>query len=390
MPTATSGPKHIDTIVIGVGSMGAAACYYLARKGHGVLGLEQFDVVHERGSHAGQSRIIRKAYFEHPAYVPLLERAYRNWASFEAESGTALYHETGIVYLGEKDHATMRGVRHSAEQHRIALTPLTREEAAREFPAFTIPDAFEILFEPSAGFITPERAIHAYRDAARRLGADIRTHERVTRWKPSRGKIEVETDKDVYTSDRLIITAGSWTSSLIPSLREKLSVTRQTLVWVNPKTPDAFALGNFPCWFVEDPRAGMFYGFPILPFENFGGPIGLKLASHRRGTPIDPDHSDRSVPATDERKILDFITRYIPDAEGEVVTSKSCLYTYSPDEHFIIDHVPGTDKRVVVACGFSGHGFKFVPAIGELLADMAIQGRAELPIGFLGLDRVYS
>lgn len=377
--------SRVDAIVVGVGSMGAAACYYLARAGYSVLGLEQYDVVHDRGSHSGQSRIIRMAYFEHPAYVPLLERAYENWKRFEEETGVALYHETGIVYFGEGNHPTIAGVKQSAETHGIPLIRFGEAESAKSFPQINIRSSFETWYEPQAGFVTPERAVRAFADQAVRMGADIRTGEVVKRWQKDGEGVVVETEGGVYRGDRLILTAGAWTSRLVPALSNSLTVTRQTLVWLNPRDPASFALGNFPCWFVVDPDEGMFYGFPVLPFEGFGGPLGLKLASHRRGMPIDPGGDDRRVSAAEVERVVRFASRYLPDAGNEVIASRTCLYTYSPDENFIIDHLPGHEGSVVVACGFSGHGFKFVPAVGEILCDLAMKGRTRLDITFLQL-----
>ena len=381
------GSNHFDVIIIGVGSMGSAACSYLAQRGYNVLGLEQFDIVHDKGSHSGQSRIIRKAYFEHSDYVPLLERAYENWNSLERQTNTDIYHRTGIVYLGRPDHATMKGVRASASLYNVSVEKLTVEQSQKQFPAFIIPSDFETLFEADAGFVTPERAIRLYAEQAIKYGAVIRTNEKVNEWKQEIDKIKVSTDKGAYSCDKLIITAGSWTSKLIPGLTSELKITRQTLAWMNPKNPETFSLGNFPCWLVEDPERGMFYGFPILPFENFGGPIGLKLASHRPGEVVDPDSVNRISTAAEEDDIRYVLSRYLPEAGEEIITLKSCLHTYTKDEHFIIDHLPGYDERVTIACGFSGHGFKFVSVVGEILADLAMKGKTDLPIGFLSLRR---
>jgi sarcosine oxidase len=379
--------SHYDVIVIGVGSMGASACYFLAAGGHRVLGLEQFDAPHEQGSHAGQSRIIRKAYFEHPDYVPLLERSYDNWQSFEKQTGSDIYYPTGIVYMGDPDHPTIKGIRKSATLYNVPVQPLTRKETSLKFPAFSIPTDFEILFEPGAGFVTPERAVLLYKEQAILHGATIRAHTKVDSWKQEGGKIKVSTSQEVFSCDKLIITAGGWTSRVIPEFKSALKVTRQTLAWINPGNPESFSLGNFPCWFIEDPERGMFYGFPVLPFENFGGPIGLKLACHRPGKEVDPDNVERVSTPAEEDDIRYVLAKYLPEAGNEIITLKTCLYTYTRDENFIIDHLPGYDKRVTVACGFSGHGFKFVSVVGEILADLAMKGKTELPIGFLRLSR---
>ena len=385
-PQVGSNNEHYDVIVIGVGSMGSSACWFLANRGYKVLGLEQFDIPHENGSHSGQSRIIRKAYFEHPDYVPLLERAYENWGSFEKTAHAKIYHRTGIVYFGRPDNANIKGVLKSASLYNVKVEESSLLEAQRIFPAFKIPSDFKVIAEPDAGFITPEKAILLYAEESRKKGAVIKTHERVKEWKKG-NSLSVLTDKKSYTCDKLIITAGAWASKIITGLKTELKVTRQMLAWVNPKDSAIFSLGNFPCWFIEDPERGTFYGFPILRLDQFGGPLGLKLARHVPGEVTDPDKVDRSTPENFEDDIRFVLAKYIPGGEGEIVASKSCLYTYSKDEHFIIDHLPGSDKRVTIACGFSGHGFKFVSVVGEILADLAMKGNTDLPIDFLRLAR---
>lgn len=378
---------HFDVIVIGIGSMGSATCWHLADRGYKVLGLEQFNIAHENGSHTGQSRIIRKAYFEHPHYVPLLQRAYENWRSFEKKINIQLYEQTGIIYMGRPDNENIKGILRSSERYNIPVEDVSREAAKKRFPYFSISNDFKVLFEPEAGFVTPERAIRLYADEAIRNGAMLKINEKVIEWKEVGTKLQVTTNKEIYTCEKLILTAGSWSSQLIPTLKTALKVTKQLLAWVKPKNREVFSLGKFPCWFVEDPEQGTYYGFPVLPQKEFGDPEGLKVARHFPGEVVDPDRVDRSIPANFENEIRHILQKYIPDADGPVVATKSCFYTYSDDEHFIIDHLPGYSNRVTIACGFSGHGFKFIPVVGEALADLATEGKTDLPIGFLRLDR---
>lgn len=381
----TSG--HFDSIVIGAGSMGSSACSFLAERGYNVLGLEQFDITHDKGSHAGQSRIIRKAYYENPDYVPLLKRAYENWKVIEKQTDSTIYVQTGLFYMGMPDSNFIKDVRKSAELHNIPIDIPTLSKANEQYPQFQISPEFDIIFEFDAGFITPERAILAYIENAIKFGAVIKTNEGVIEWKEEGGRLNVVTNKGVYSCDKLVITAGSWASKIIPSLKTELTVTKQMIAWMNPKKWDAFKLGNFPCWFIEDPERGFYYGFPILPAAKFGGPLGLKLAHHHNGEITDPDHVNRDTPASMEENIRYVLSKYIPDANDAILSVKSCLYTNSNDSNFIIDHLPGYDKRVTIACGFSGHGFKFASAVGEILADLAMKGKTDLPIEFLSLRR---
>jgi sarcosine oxidase len=379
--------SNYDAIVIGVGSMGAAACWYLAKRDYKVLGLEQFDIPHEQGSHAGQSRIIRKAYFEHIDYVPLLERAYLNWNELETITSSRVYYKTGLIYFGSPDARLIKGTREASHQYNIPLDILTHEAANIRYPMIHFPRHFQILFEPDAGFVTPEKAIALYVSDAIQRNADIRGREKVLEWHKKKSVISVITNKNIYQTDRLIICAGAWSGKLIPSLPATLKVTKQIVGWMKPKKWNEFSLGNFPCWFLSDDDSNMFYGFPILPAKYFGGPIGFKLALHKHGVEVDPDHVDRNIQQKDEELLNNILKKYMPDASGSTLTLKSCLYTNSEDENFIIDHLPGYDGKVTIAAGFSGHGFKFVSVIGEILADLAVKGETDLPIEFLRLSR---
>jgi len=386
-----------DVIVIGVGSMGSSACYYLSKKGYKILGLEQFSISHEFGSHAGQSRIIRKAYFENADYVPLLERAYQNWKALEEETGTKIYHPTGLVYFGPHSHSLIEGVKQSASLYDIELSTFNPEETSKKFPWFKTPNNFETLYEPDAGFVTPEKAIKLYTEQAIRNGAEIHTNEKVLDWKKDGDSVVVTTDKSVYRCSKLIITAGAWARKMIPALSGKLKITRQFVAWINPRPAgpsgqakdwDEFTLNNFPCWLLaDDEKPGCYYGFPILPEAEFGGPAGFKLAHHYPATETDPDHVNREATNEDEKNLEYALNKYLPGCFESFLSYKVCLYTNSPDEDFIIDKLPGSEDRVVIATGFSGHGFKFASVVGEILTDLAIDGSTDLPIYFLRASR---
>lgn len=377
-----------DVIVIGVGSMGSSTCYFLSKRGYKILGLEQFDTPHEQGAHTGQSRIVRKAYFEHPDYVPLMNRAYENWQSLELETETQLYYRTGLAYFGKPDHIMINGTKRSASLYNIQLESLNASETAKRFPQFKIPAEYETLFEPDAGFVRPEKTIELYIQQASKNGAEIHTREKVIKWEKQVDGITVTTDKNTYHCSKLVITTGAWAGKMIPGFADKIKVTRQFVAWVKPKKEKDFLINDFPCWLLADEdEPGAYYGFPMLPVETFGEPAGLKLAYHHPATQTDPDHVSRQKIDSDMDAIDHFLNKYLPGAFESLSTFKTCLYANSPDEDFIIDKLPGYEDNVVIACGFSGHGFKFVPVVGEILADLAIEGTTSLPINFLGIQR---
>jgi sarcosine oxidase len=377
-----------DVIVLGVGSMGSSTCYHLANRGYKVLGLEQFDIPHDLGSHAGQSRIIRKAYGEGSDYVPLLDRAYKNWQALESETGSKVYYKTGLTYFGAPGDPFLKTVSDSSKIYKIPLNALSKAECDRKYPQFKLPQNFQRLEEPEAGFITPERSILLYVQQAVLKGAVIRTKEKVLEWKhETSGSVTVVTNRGTYKAGKLIITAGPWAGKMMPSLTSKLTVTRQAVAWVKPKKWDNFTLGKFPCWNIED-KDHSYYGFPILPVGTFAGPLGLKLALHAPGAdPTDPDQVNRNTKESDEKTLIEFLNKFIPDGYDTTLTMKTCLYTNTPDDNFIIDYLPGYNKDVAIAAGFSGHGFKFVSVVGEIMADLAMKGSTSLPIGFLNAQR---
>lgn len=379
----TEVTERYDVIVVGVGSMGAATCYHLAKRGFSVLGLEQFDIPHEQGSHAGQSRLIRKAYGEDIAYVPLLERAYENWKTLEVETGSKVYFETGLTYFGNPKNTFLDTVRESARQYDIPL----QSHGAADHPLFQLSEDQQILHEPEAGLLTPERSIMLMALEALRLGATMQTGEAVKKWQHESGGVTVSTAKQTYRARKLIFTSGAWTWKLLPQLAPRLKVTRQVLGWFQPQNWESFALGEFPCWFMEA-EGRDFYGFPMLPTASFGGPVGLKVALHYPGHEV-TDPSEISMPILDSEKqeLTEFLQHFLPLGYVKPLTYKTCLYTNSPDTHFILDHLSGFDKDVVIGAGFSGHGFKFASVIGEILADLAVMGQTPLPIEFLRLSR---
>ncbi|MTI88264.1 MAG: N-methyl-L-tryptophan oxidase [Balneolaceae bacterium] len=387
LKTETSGNKGYDVIVVGIGAMGAATLYELAKKGGRVLGIEQFNIVHDKGSHSGESRIFRRAYFEHPDYVPLLNASLQGWKSIEAESGRQLYHQTALAYFGDKDGALIQGVQQSARAYNIPIKELQAEEVSDQFPAFAAVDRKKALVEEEAGFIWADKAIITYAEQALQHGADIKEKEQVLKWEVDNGRVIVETEKETYEARKIIITAGAYTGKLLPELNNKLSVTRQLMMWVNPQHPAAFTVDeNFPCWVIEkEGYDGVFYGFPYL--NDISGVAGLKLAHHLKDEEIDLSGLREYDSQEEVTKLLDFVRKHLPVALAMVQKAKLCMYVNSPDGDFIIDRLTGYEDYVTYGCGFSGHGFKFAPVIGKILTELSLNGKTHYPIEFLSSKR---
>ena len=376
-------PDHYDVIVVGVGSMGAAACYHLAKRGAKVLGIDSQPVPNTNSSYNGNTRVIRLTYQEHPDYVPLLRDAYKLWEEIEQETGSNLLHKTGVLYAGFPDGEAISGVRLASETHNLPCSTLTHAELAEQFPQFTLPEGMVGALEPEGGYLLSERAVETYVQAAQRLGTELLTSEPVIDWASDGNGVNVRTAGSTHTAGKLILCAGAWSGGLLRLPDVPLTVTRQVLGWVQPRRPELFQRGDFPVWNI-DPNGdgdltGIYYGFPMSGDT-------LKLARHHPGTPMTPDAiTDETFPA-DEEEILLPLRRYLPDALGQVRSIKVCRYTNSADGHFIVDRHPESE-RVHFACGFSGHGFKFASVMGKVLSELALDGKTERPIGFLGLSR---
>lgn len=373
-----------DVIVLGLGGMGSAAARHLAGRGVAVLGLEQFTPVHDLGSSHGDTRIVRQAYFERPDYVPLLKRAYALWDQLSVETGRATFVRTGALMIGAAGSAVVAGTLASVERWNLPHEVLDRAEMARRYPQFVLRDGESAVFEADAGYVDPESAVRAHLALAARDGADLRFGCAVRSWDLDRAGIVVRTDGGDFRAARLVLAAGAWTGALVPGLGVPLRVGRRVGHYLQPLGGlDGFTVDRFPVYIFECAPGDEIYGFPLLgPAE-----AGVKVGFHHRGRDVDPDDVDRDVSAAEQAEIRDVLRRRIPALAGAHVSAKVCLYTLTPDEHFVIDRLPGTDGRVVVAAGFSGHGFKFTPVVGEILADLVLTGRTDLPIEFLSAAR---
>lgn len=366
-----------DVIVIGTGGVGSAALWQLSKRGLRVMGLDQFPQTHANGSSHGQSRIIRQAYFEHANYVPLLRLAYELWDELQIDSGRKLFHPVGLLEVGPADGILIQGVRQSAEQHGIPVQWLSAEEARAEFPLM-IPNGMLCAFEPTAGYLLVEDCVQTNLDLAIRSGATWR-QEQVVDWSSDKNCVEVVTTSARYQADRLVICGGAWSAKLLADLKIGLQVLPKHQYWYAPNA-DIKNAAAMPTYFFELAN-GYFYGFPAIDDR------GLKVAQHSGGTPTaEPVSLLNLTDEQDQRRVHDFVTRHCPINSGRLLSQQACMYTMSPDEHFIVDAHP-FHQRVCFAAGMSGHGFKFTPALGRVLAELATGQTVEPNIDFLTLKR---
>ena len=351
-----------DVIVLGLGAMGSSTVYQLALRGQKVLGIDQFTPPHAFGSSHGKSRIIREAYFEDPLYVPLVKRAYNDWAELQARSGKRVLTRTGGLMLGAPDGIVVRGARASAIEHNLPYEELSASELRARFPALRPADDSVAIWEPRAGVLDPEAAIEAQLSVARAARAELKFGEKVTKWRATADGVEVTTWSGVHTAARLVITAGSWIGDLLPDLALPLTVERQAICWFDPLKPAEFAPNKFPIFIHEYAPGKTWYGF-----ADFGD--GVKAALHHQGETTTPQTVRRAVNDSEVTVVRDLMTKFVPDANGpHALGAPVCLYTNAPDENFVLDAHPD-HPAVFIASPCSGHGFKFSIAIGELIAD---------------------
>lgn len=371
---------HVDYLVLGLGGMGSSALYHLARRGLNVLGIEQFGVSHDRGSSHGETRIIRKAYFEHPNYIPLLERAYELWRELEQASGKQLFIPCGLMVAGLPNGQVIQGVHEASRLYNVAVERVSSKDVEERFPGFQIPNEFEITYESEAGILFVEECVRTHIECAIAQGAQVCLDEKVHSVSIHDDSIEVMTETQHYSASGVIVTAGAWSSSYLQELNLPLEVVRKLLFWNSVKRP-VYNLDAGKGGFFFDMPYGEFYGLPSLDGKT------LKLAEHTGGeTVVDPDNLNRNLLEADTDSISRFISEVMP-ALGPIPTRHStCMYTRTPDGHFIVDQ-HSQNQRVVYGAGFSGHGFKFASVMGEILADLVTQGTTKHPIDFLSASR---
>jgi sarcosine oxidase len=375
-----------DAVVVGLGVMGSAALAELARRGLNVLGLERFDIPHGLGSSHGGTRVIRKAYYEHPGYVPLLERSWEAWRRLEAEVGETLLIRTGGLHFGPRDCLEIQDIIGAARAHGLSHEVLDAAGISARHPVFR-PGPTDIgVLEHDAGLLFAERCVASLVQVAMRRGATVMARQHVVALDRDGSRLTLRlADGTRHEAERVVLALGPWWpgSSLLPA-PVPLEVERQVQCWVRPRVPEAFQPERFPVFL----RFGesLIYGLPEAYHP------GLKVAQHHGGARFDAAHVDtvhREVSADDLAPVRRFLSAHLPDADGPLLGARVCMYTNTPDGHFALGPHPD-EPRVIAATGFSGHGFKLAPAVGEILADQVVSGSSALMLDLFRHDRFAS
>lgn len=354
-----------DAAVLGLGGMGSSVLAHCAKRGLRAIGFEQYSPVHDRGSSSGRSRMIRKAYYEHPSYVPLLLRAYDAWRELEREAGMPLLHLTGLLMIGEPGSELIEGALRSARQYELPVDELDAAQVRRRFPMFAPLENECAVFERDGGYVVPEAAIRALLDSARGHGAVANFNH------------AIRIEQALELAERVVVCAGAWLPEL--NLGVPVEIERNVQHWFAPQD-ERFAQGRCPAFFIERPR----FVAPLYGFPDYG--YGVKAAFHGGGTLTTAAGLDRAVGEHDVRPLAEALDAALPGAPTRHLESKVCMYALTPDRHFVLSPHPD-DSRILVAGGFSGHGFKFVPVVGEAVAGMLAGERLPYDLGFLSAAR---
>jgi sarcosine oxidase len=373
-----------DVVVVGLGAMGSAALHAAARRGLHAIGLEQYEPAHSRSSSYGESRVIRLAYFEHPSYVPLLQEAYGLWRDLETVTGEQIMTITGIVEAGYPGAPLVAGSLQSSLQHDLPHEQLTAAAVRRRFPAFDLPDEWEVIYQPNAGALFPEKAINLLVRQAIRHGARVELRTRVVAVSAAGNGVQVVLeDGQRIVARSAVISAGAWITQLIPDLMPHLYLTRQPLLWFEPVRGDLAVPDRMPIFFFQT-RDDLVYGLPNL----LG--TGVKVATHLdSGRLSSAEEARADVSVEESERLRNFLQRYVPAAAGPLVRSSICAYTRSPDEHFVIGPHPHA-PQLIIASACSGHGFKFASVMGEILVDLATERGTDRPIDLFAPGRLIS
>ncbi len=371
--------ETFDIMVAGLGANGSSALYHLAKTNQRIIGIDKFTPPHTHGSSHGESRIIRQAYYEDPIYVPLLKEAYKCWNELEQASNKELFLRTGGLMLGPAHAEVVAGSKLSADSHDIPYEYLDAPGIRQRFPAFHATGDTAGILEKEAGILYPEPCIETFLQLAAEKGAAIHYNESIQHIDPKPGDIRVTTSGNTYIVKKLILSIGAWTSRLIPELNLPLSVRRQTLHWfADNKNQKIYTPDHMPIYIWEYAPDKMFYGFPDIG-------TGIKIARHHGGYPIDPDNLEQKVTNEEIQEVADLAGTYL-GIDPVYKRSAVCMYTNTPDGHFIIDHHP-QHKNIVIASPCSGHGFKFSSLTGRLLSDMALDKDPGFDLSPFSIDR---
>ena len=372
--------KSFDVIVVGLGGMGSATAYHLAKRGTKTLGLERFQLNHVNGSSHGRTRIIRAIYYEHSSYMPLLKRAYPLWRELQSEYGKELLLQTGGLMIGPREGKLVSNVIDNAEAHKLPYELLSRNEVTKRYSVLRLPEDYVGVFDPNAGILIPEHCVEAHATLAQRAGAELHFNESMTDWMISGGKVIVKTEKDRYSANSLIFTAGGWLPQLVSDIHLPLESERQCMFWFQPvEQNELFSPKRMPILMWQKGPDLFYYSFPDVG-------DGFKIARHHHGEIASPDRI-RGIDNADEVTIRTFLKENIPLANGRILSSATCHYTNTPDQHFIMDFHP-KHKNVILISPCSGHGFKFSSVIGEIAAELVLDGRTSLDTSFFRLTRI--
>lgn len=371
-----------DVAVVGLGAMGSAALYSLAKRGRRVIGFERLEPAHPQSSSFGESRVFRMAYFEHPDYVPLLRLAQTAWRDFESYTGEALLTQTGVIEAGYPGAAMVAGSLQSAIEHDLPHEVLTPAKVNARFPAFSLPTGWDCVFQPDGGVLLPEKAIRLYVRAAQGLGAEVALHTSVAEVRPVGDRVELVLESgQTIEAGSAIIAAGPWIRDLVPELGARMRLTRQALTWFDPVDKALVGPDRMPVFLLQA-EGDLIYGLPDVCGS------GVKAASHLEGERLETADDPRAAPSASETAALRaMLTHYVPAASGPASHTHTCVYTRTPDEHFVLGLHPRA-RQIVLASPCSGHGFKFTSAFGEVLADLALKRATDAPISLFNPERL--
>ncbi|TDI87574.1 MAG: N-methyl-L-tryptophan oxidase [Chloroflexi bacterium] len=372
-------PKQ-KVIVVGLGAHGSSTAYHLASRGIEVMGIDQYHPPHSMGSSHGPSRVFREAYKEGPDYVPFLRRARELWNRLNTDSGMHSFEVTGGLFMGPPTGFAMTEMQATSKIHDVEVEILTPAEVRKRFPVFRIPDGWEAIYEVNSSTIFPEVAVEAHLSLAAKAGADLHYDERVEGWSAASSGVTVRTSRGEYHADRLVLTAGVWIPELLAGLDLPLTVERVTLWMIKPRAnAEWFMPGKCPntSWELGE-------RYPLYIQADYG--TGVKVALDHHGTPTTAETVSRETTDEDRKKIFSEIRRFVPDLDGEVLDSAVCMYMNTPDLNFVVDHHP-EHENVIVASVCSGHGFKFSTVMGEILADLATEGKSRFDLDIFSAKR---